>query len=196
MRNPSPAPEIVKLGGSLIRSPRLSALLACLVRAGAPLVIVPGGGPFADTVRAAQPILGFSDETAHRMAILAMEQTAFALADIEPRLMPCAEEPGIVEAHAAGHAALWLPVPLALDADVPASWEVTSDSLAAWLAIRLKAARLTLIKSAEVEAPDGPPQLWADDGLVDEHFPSICQRFGGAVRAISLDGALHGEFAA
>jgi hypothetical protein len=53
-----------------------------------------------------------------------------------------------------------------------------------------------LIESAEVEAPDGPPQLWADDGLVDEHFPSICQRFGGAVRAISLDGALHGEFAA
>jgi aspartokinase-like uncharacterized kinase len=195
MADPSPAPEIVKLGGSLIRSPRLPALLAGLAEAGAPLVIVPGGGPFADTVRAAQPIIGFSEEAAHRMAILAMEQTAFALADLEPRLAPCADERSFTRARKAGHAALWMPVPLALDAEVPANWEVTSDSLAAWLAIRLKAARLTLIKSADVEAPDGPPQLWADDGLVDEHFPSICQRFGGAVRAISLIEALEGEFA-
>lgn len=190
MADPSPAPEIVKLGGSLIRSPRLPSLLAGLADAGAPLVIVPGGGPFADTVRAAQPIIGFSEDAAHRMAILGMEQTALALADLEPRLAPCADERAITRALKAGQAALWMPAGLAFKANVPANWEVTSDSLAAWLAIRLKAARLTLVKAAKVEAPDGPPQLWAAGGLVDAHFPSICQRFGGAVRALSLDEAL------
>lgn len=182
--------EVVKLGGSLLASPRLAALLGRLGEAGAPLVIVPGGGPFADAVRAAQPVLGFSGEAAHRMAILAMEQTALALADIEPRLALCADEAAIAAAHAQGRAALWLPARMALAAEVPASWDVTSDSLAAWLAIRLAARRLTLVKAAAVAAPDGPPQLWAQSGLVDAHFPFICQRFTGAVRAVSLDAAL------
>lgn len=192
---PSPRAHVVKLGGSLLSSPRLPALLARLAEAGAPLVVVPGGGPFADAVRGAQERLAFSDDAAHRMAILAMEQTALLLADIEPRLAPAADEAGIARAHRDGRAALWLPAVLGGEADVPARWDVTSDSLAVWLAIRLNAARLTLVKSAAVEPPDGPPQLWAANGLVDAYFPIICRRFAGTVRAVALDGALQGETA-
>lgn len=193
---PSPLPaEVVKLGGSLLASSRLAQLLGRLAQTGAPLVLVPGGGAFADAVRTEQPRLRLSDEAAHRMAILAMEQTAHALADIEPRFALCPDEAAIDGAHADGRAALWLPARLALDAELPAGWDVTSDSLAAWLAIRLSAARLTLVKSAPAAAPDGPPQLWAQAGLVDGHFPIICRRFGGAVRVVTLDEALQEESA-
>lgn len=183
-------PEIVKLGGSLLGAPRLRELLALLAEAGAPLVIVAGGGTLADGVRALQPQLGFSDEAAHRMAILAMQQTALALSDIEPRLTACADADAIARAHEAGRAALWLPAAMALEADVPASWDVTSDSLAAWLALRLGAGQLTLVKAAPVADRDGPLARWATLGLVDPHFPLITRRFTGIIRALSFDDAL------
>jgi len=184
----SPSVEVVKLGGSLLSSPRLADLLDVLARIGDPLVVVPGGGPFADTVRDIQPQIGLSDAAAHHMAILGMEQTAIALADIEPRLALCADPAAIAEAHAQGRAALWQPVLMALtDPDLPNSWDVTSDSLAVWLAIALGAARLTLIKAV----PAIPaPEHWVADGLVDRYFPLISQRFTGTVRALTLDDAL------
>ena len=180
--------EVVKLGGSLLSSRCLPDLLDVLARAGAPFVVVPGGGPFADTVRDIQPQIGLSDAAAHRMAILAMEQTALALADIEPRLVPCADADAIMRAHRQGRAALWQPALMTLEApDLPTSWDVTSDSLAVWLAIALGAAQLTLIKSTPtIPAPD----RWVADGLVDPYFPLISQRFTGSVRALTLDDAL------
>ncbi len=186
--------EIVKLGGSLMGSggvhPGLRPLLAALARAGAPLVVVGGGGALADAVRALQPRLGLSERAAHEMAILAMEQTAVALADLAPDLVPAADAAAIAAAHAAGRAALWRPAALALAAPVPASWEVTSDSLAAWLAVRLGAARLTLVKAARVELPEGPAEDWAAAGLVDTYLPVVTRDFAGTLRALSIGDAL------
>src|SRR4051812_7801139 len=71
---------VLKLGGSLASSGGLTACLAALGRLRGEIVVVPGGGVFADAVRAAQPRFGFSDRAAHRMAILAMEQYAVMLA--------------------------------------------------------------------------------------------------------------------
>ena len=61
---------VVKLGGSLAYSPELPHWLSALAHTDA--VIVPGGGPFADTVRDAQQIWRFDDATAHAMALLAI----------------------------------------------------------------------------------------------------------------------------
>src|SRR5688572_11112389 len=69
-------PTVVKLGGSYALSPRLPAILAAIRASHVPVVVVPGGGPFADAVRAAQPRMGFGDRAAHRMALLAMAQFA------------------------------------------------------------------------------------------------------------------------
>ena len=71
---------IVKLGGSLARTPHCAAWLDTLAAWGGPLILVPGGGPFADCVRVAQAAIGFDDAAAHRMALLAMEQFAIVLA--------------------------------------------------------------------------------------------------------------------
>lgn len=182
-------PEIVKLGGSLVDDKRLPALLVALARRGAPLVLVTGGGPLADGVRALQPRLGLSDSACHRMAILAMEQTALAFADLAPDLMLADTPEAIAEAHAQGRAALWLPARMALAAnELPESWDLTSDSLAAWLAAELGAARLTLVKSAP--APGPMPADWAASGLVDPLFPVFAAHVTGAVEIVTIDAMM------
>ncbi|MBS7537271.1 aspartate kinase [Ancylobacter sonchi] len=187
-QTPMPEAVIVKLGGSLAAAPRLAELLSGLATAGSPLVVVPGGGPLADAVRALQPRLSLSEDACHHMAILAMESLALALADIEPRLAPSADAPAMARAHAAGRAALWLPAAMARAADLPASWEVTSDSLALWLALRLEARRLVLVKS--LPAAGSLPSQWAQAGLVDPYFPPLAARYTGRIDLLSVDEAL------
>lgn len=151
---------IVKLGGSLWDAPVLRDWLDAAARAPRPVTIVPGGGPFADAVRAAQPVMGFDDRAAHRMAILAMQQYAEALAALEPRL------PLLADPSSEG-VCIWSPWPSAADAsDLRPSWDITSDSIAAWLAARSGAEMLVLVKSAPV--PEGTTLArLAGDGIVD-----------------------------
>ena len=73
-------PVVVKLGGSVVRSGELVAWLDAIAAARCPIVVVPGGGALADEVRACQSELGFGDPAAHRMALLAMDQLAWAVA--------------------------------------------------------------------------------------------------------------------
>lgn len=198
-------PEIIKLGGSLIGHPRLRALLAALARRGAPLLLVAGGGPLADGVRALQPRLSLSDAACHRMAILAMEQTAHAFADLSrdslsPGLALADAPAAIQEAQAQGRAALWLPARMALAAsDLPESWDLTSDSLAAWLAEKTGALRLTLVKSTTA-APGSGPADWAAAGLVDPLFPAFAARLACPVGVTTAEAFLaaptQGEIAA
>jgi aspartokinase-like uncharacterized kinase len=79
-------PFIIKIGGSLAGSPHLAEWLHALEAIPGQPVVVPGGGPFADAVRTAQGEMGFDDLTAHRMALLAMEQYGLMLAESAPRL--------------------------------------------------------------------------------------------------------------
>jgi aspartokinase-like uncharacterized kinase len=164
---------VIKLGGSLGESGTLAGWLALVARHGrGRAVIVPGGGGVADAVRRAQAAHHFSDRAAHRMALLAMEACAIMLADLAPVLVPCAEAEEMRAALAAGGVPVWLPSRMALaDPAIAESWEVTSDSLAAWLARHLDARRLVLVKSAP--PPSGGPADWAASGYVDPAFPGF-----------------------
>ena len=150
-----PAPCILKLGGSLHDALELGAWLKAVATVrGPPRILVPGGGAFADAVRAAQADMGFHDLAAHRMAILAMQQYGLALQAKEPRLV-LAESEAQLRAVSAGRGAVWLPWLLAgCDDAIDASWEITSDSLALWLACRLRAPLLLLVKSVRLEAEE------------------------------------------
>lgn len=148
-------PLVVKLGGSLWRSPNLGGWISVLQGAGLPITLVPGGGPFADAVRAAQPVMGFSNAAAHRMAMLGMEQYGMALADKFGGLGLAATPDDANILHSRGMIAVWRPVEMVCEAQVSPSWDVTSDSLAAFYARRSGAGRLLLIKSIDIEtAPD------------------------------------------
>jgi 5-(aminomethyl)-3-furanmethanol phosphate kinase len=169
---------VVKLGGSLAAAGTLAPWLSVLLDMGrGRAVLVPGGGEFADAVRSAQRRHGFSDLAAHRMAVLAMEQYAHLLLDLAPSLVPCAGVAEMRMALASKRVALWLPEAMvAADPAIAASWDVTSDSLAAWLARRLEAAALVLIKSAPAPPPPVTPAELAAQGLVDAAFPAFAER--------------------
>lgn len=178
---PTP-PIVVKIGGSLFDQ-RVGgdavagrAVLATIARARAPVVVVPGGGAFADTVRSGQSRMGLSDAAAHRMAILAMHQMALAFVDLQERpgrFVTASSHSEIAGALSKGQVAVWLPLPMVeQDPDIPEDWSITSDGLAAWLAARLGARHLALVKSIGAVGTATAAEL-AAAGVVDRAFPRI-----------------------
>jgi aspartokinase-like uncharacterized kinase len=148
--------------------------------AGGAAVIIPGGGPFADQVRAAQKQWRFDDAVAHHMALLAMEQYGRMLAGLHPGLRPAATRAAIARARRAGSAAVWMPTRMALsEPRIAASWDVTSDSLAAWLAGVLVADRLVLVKSVALAGGPTAASALARRGIVDPAFPEYLARCAG-----------------
>lgn len=177
-------PVVLKLGGSLAESGRLRTVLSLVARARRPVVVVPGGGAFADAVRETQSALGFSDETAHDMALLAMHQMADAMIALEPRLMAAETLIGIARAWHRRRIPVWLPASLcAGDRRIPRDWSITSDGLAARLAERLGGVELVLVKSSTVKRTASARTL-ARQGIVDPVFPNIVERADLAWRVL------------
>jgi 5-(aminomethyl)-3-furanmethanol phosphate kinase len=171
---------VVKVGGGLGDS-ALPALCTALSELGErhALMVVPGGAGFADAVRDADRRFRLRAETSHRMAILGMEQFGWLLSDLIPGAVRCSDLADV----RAGRTNVLLPAALPLD--LPASWEVTSDSIAAWVAGRIGAGRLVLVKDVDglfAEWPArGEPlarltvaELAAlQPGGVDEYLPTV-----------------------
>lgn len=170
---------VIKLGGSLLGSPALPHWLSLLAKHGnGKVVIVPGGSVFADAVRQAQSLSGVSDGLAHELALLAMDQFGLLLAGMQPDLVTATSELEIAERGWQHRAVVWLPSQMVLaDATVEQSWRVTSDSLSAWLANKLAADQLLLVKSVDL-SPYQQSQAALARALLD----------GGVVDACFLDG--------
>jgi 5-(aminomethyl)-3-furanmethanol phosphate kinase len=172
---------VVKVGGGLGDS-ALPGLCTALGELGErhPLLVVPGGAGFADAVRDADCRFRLRAATSHRMAILGMEQFGWLLSDLIPGAVRCAGLPQV----RAGRTTVLLPAALPLDR-LPASWEVTSDSIAAWVAGRIGAGRLVLLKAVDGLFTDWPPRgeplarLTVAElaalraGGVDEYLPEV-----------------------
>lgn len=191
MSAPAAGPVVVKVGGALLAAPaHLDALLARLAeraRAGG-VVVVPGGGPFADAVRAADRALALPASAAHWMAVLAMDQYAELLAARAPGAVVVAGPAAIAAVRAPGRLAVLAPHAWLRAADpLPHSWDVTSDSIAAWVAGALRASTLVLVKAPGARGA----------GLVDAHFaralpPGIAHAIVAADQLDALALALGG----
>ena len=141
---------VVKIGGGLLAFPdQLERTLDALtsVARHARVLVVAGGGPFADAVRETDRRIGLSDDAAHAMAVLAMDQYAYLIASrLDDAVV--AETIDEIAAALASHRlpvlapSRWL---RAVD-PLPHSWDVTSDSIAAWVANAINASQLVLIK--------------------------------------------------
>ncbi len=172
-------PTVVKLGGSFALSSRLRAWIAAIAACAGRTVVVPGGGPFADAVRAAQVRMGFGDRAAHRMALLAMEQYGCALAALDERLLLANSLESIRLGLSDRRVPVWQPTQMAVDdAAIPQSWDVTSDSLAAWLAARMGAARLVLVKHVEIRGKAVRAADLAACDIVDRAFADFLMASG------------------
>ncbi len=143
---------VIKVGGSLGRGAQLPALGQALARLGTAhaVLIVPGGGDFADTVRDYDRRYGLRDTTAHWMAVLAMDQYGYLLSDQIPGSVPLRD---LASAHTVaqdGRVPVLLPCALLQRVDpLPHRWTVTSDSIAAWIAGACEAQRLVLLKDVD-----------------------------------------------
>jgi aspartokinase-like uncharacterized kinase len=122
--------KVLKIGGSLLEVGR--DLVRYLLAQELDVLIVPGGGPFANVVR--QYSRSLSNDAAHWMAVLAMEQYAFYLADSTG----CRLIDDIIDMPQG--VSVLLPFKMVYENDpLPHSWDVTSDAIAAWIAGTLEA---------------------------------------------------------
>ncbi|HSI42897.1 MAG TPA: uridylate kinase [Methylotenera sp.] len=167
---------VVKIGGSLLGSPELARWLELFVKfSDGKVIIVPGGGLFADAVREAQSQSNAHDSVAHKLAVLAMDQFGLLLAGLNPGLATASSELEIAERTWQHRGIVWLPSKMVLaDDTIPQNWQVTSDSLSAWLANKIGAEQLILVKSRQLPAvvPNKtmPLQTLVKDGLIDSQF--------------------------
>jgi 5-(aminomethyl)-3-furanmethanol phosphate kinase len=163
---------VVKIGGSLLGSPELERWLEVVAKHGdGKIIIVPGGGVFANAVRDAQKISKITDACAHKLAVLAMDQFGLMLANMNPALATARTECEIDERTWQHRGIVWLPSHMVLaDDTIPQSWDVTSDSIAAWLAHKLEAQHLVLIKSDKPDESKLQLKTITASGLVDREF--------------------------
>jgi aspartokinase-like uncharacterized kinase len=170
----------VKLGGSHASSALLRPWLQAIERHAGRAVVVPGGGPFADCVRDAQLTMGFDHRTAHEMALLAMTQYGRALVGVAACLVMADGIAAIEAALRSRQVPVWSPLPMLRGAaDVEPSWDVTSDSLALWLAGQLAALDVLLVKRRRPDA--GAVGSLVADGLLDAAFPRFLAGYAGRV---------------
>ena len=156
--------SVIKIGGSLLADvEQFDAVLASIAQMArsSRLLIVPGGGPFADAVRDVDRRLGIPAATAHWMAILGMDQHAHLLAARLPGSTVTAGPDDARRVLDGGRIPVLAPSRWLMAADpLPHSWDVTGDSIAAWVAGQVAARELILIKAAGAAGP----------GLVDDYF--------------------------
>jgi len=147
MLPPGAIARVVKVGGGLLAHPEaLERVMLRMMKAHAALV-VPGGGPFADAVRALDASVAPRDFHAHWMAVLAMDQYAELLVGQlhgGVRVETLEEARDVLKRRGVPVLApsRWL---RRVD-PLPHSWDVTSDSIAAWVAGQAGAATVVLVK--------------------------------------------------
>ncbi|MDD1779246.1 MAG: hypothetical protein LUQ65_13855 [Candidatus Helarchaeota archaeon] len=143
---------IIKIGGSILQSQDSNALFKRLIalRKQFSFVILPGGGAFANLVREYYRTYQLSEDKAHWMAILCENILGFLILEKLEAGAPVFELSEIPTVLKTARIPVFLPFQHLFTQDpLPHSWEVTSDSIAAYLAERLKAQKLILIKDVD-----------------------------------------------
>ena len=176
-------PVVIKVGGSLLDWPGLPGRLAAYLDARSaerPLVIV-GGGRTADVVRDLDRAHALGEERSHRLALRALDLTAHLLAALVPGLDVVDRLDALEAVWRGGRNPVLAPRKFLDDVDgcsldpLEASWDVTSDSIAARVANYLGATELALLKSARLPpGTDRASATWL--GLVDPAFSRVAHR--------------------
>jgi aspartokinase-like uncharacterized kinase len=182
------SPLVVKVGGNLYDLPDLGARLRLWLeqQATGQVLLFPGGGGMADAVRDLDRRHGLGEERSHWLALRALTVNAHFLAALLGNAEVVTELPACVAAWRRGLVAVADPYPLALadegrPGQLPHTWEVTSDALAARVALLLGARELVLLKSVCWPAETD----WAEAarcGIVDPFFPRLLATNPGALR--------------
>jgi aspartokinase-like uncharacterized kinase len=165
---------VIKIGGSLAEDPeRLKALchkLSELTKKYA-IIVVPGGGRFADVVRDFDQRFGLSSGVSHRMAILGMDQFGLLLSGVMPNSRVFRQFDDVKEPFEAEIVSIFLPSRLMFEEDpLVNSWDVTSDSIATYIAGRLLARKVILVTDVDGIFTNDPKKH--SDATLIERMPA------------------------
>ena len=134
---------IIKIGGSWIKNANLKKLIKLLANIkNQNLIIVPGGGIFADAVREASKLNNLSENKSHFLALKSTEIFGHMIKSFEKRIHLTKSIDNFKEKN------LWLPSKiLKNEQSFINNWESTSDSVATWLYSRITSRGLIIVKS-------------------------------------------------
>ena len=172
--------SVIKVGGSLFDLPDLSTRLRHVLdrlKNRRPLIVC-GGGRATDLVRDWDRRHHLENTKAHWLAIQAMMLNERLLCALLPDVSLVSSQSEAAQVWNSGR----IPVLCSYDylkqtsssdfAELPASWDVTSDSIAAWVLLTWPADELTLLKSVDLPVDKTVTEL-AEAGLIDTHFSTL-----------------------
>jgi aspartokinase-like uncharacterized kinase len=176
-----PVDALVKVGGSLLGWPEFPARLRAYLdgQAGRRVVLVVGGGRFADEVRRLDSVFGIGEKRSHGLALLSLDLSARVACAVVPGLVTVEEPAGLGVAFEGSAVPVVLPrrfLEKLGAGPLPECWDVTTDSIAARLGEALGAHDLTLIKSTG-SGGFRIREAAARAGIVDAWFPHASRRF-------------------
>lgn len=170
---------LCKIGGSLLDwSDFPDRLQKFLDQLDAPAVLLVGGGGCADIVRQWDRIYNLGEEKSHHLAIHSLSLTAQLLVTLLQDASLVSNQEQLDLAIANQHIAVLEPgcwiesMEASSSVELPHHWNVTSDTIALWLAAKLGMNRLILLKSVDFPSEIGL-ETAAQAGLIDAGFPTM-----------------------
>lgn len=169
--------RVIKLGGSLLGMPSLTERFERWYQQQSPMtsIVVVGGGAAADVLREIDRSSQLDASAAHWLAIRAMQLNARIVQEIMPGAVWFESFDQIAASGLEARVLIADPWKLMQEAaasdrlSLPESWDVTSDSISAWLTAELAATELVLLKST-LPPRDATVQMASACGYVDAYF--------------------------
>lgn len=171
---------VYQLGGSLLSLPSLAFRIRELLAQYSdrrPLLLV-GGGPTTDLVRGWDRLHRLGEERSHWLALRSLMLNEALLLELMPETRLITSRNEAKDAWSSAQ----LPLICAhgflraeearTNSPLPHTWDVTSDSIAAWITLRWPADRLILLKSVS-QPVDDDPQRTGIASPVDPYFQQL-----------------------
>ncbi|MCX8172943.1 MAG: uridylate kinase, partial [Archaeoglobaceae archaeon] len=167
---------IVKIGGSV--SSKLEKIFDAL-RNIEDVKVIPGGWIFADTVKE----LKLSDEISHWMAVLSMNLYGLYMLEFGKKAGFEVVEPEDFEFFKKKGRFIVLPYRLVRNFDeLPHSWDVTSDAIAVWIAVKVGEKRVIKIGASGGVVRNGDiverVKVFEAGDVVDNFTPVLLKKHG------------------
>ena len=175
---------VLKLGGSLMRSKELVVWLENIFSRTRDniIIVVPGGGEFAENIREIQKQLNFNNKIAHKMALLAMCQYGYFLTGINADIKILKNTKTLCLDKNIGGSFLWLPDDLLENiSEITGNWDFSSDSISLWLATYLTADKLVIVKSKKIIYNQSRIKEHIANEDVDKGFKKNINKYKGEI---------------